>query len=117
MPTKINWKAASATDIKSYKSQLYCILNNICIPENASRCKDICCTIHEFHDKIVKACLEASAANIPHMGKCYRKVIPGCNESVAHIRQQAIFWHQLWKCNNCPTNGVLADIRCSTQAK
>lgn len=119
---KIKWNEASVTDISKYKSHLDGILNNICIPEQAVNCQDVFCHKHcpdlqEFHDNIVDACLVASATNIPQAGKGYKKVIPGWKDNVAQIRRQAIFWHKLWKCNNCPMNGAIADIRRYTRTK
>lgn len=119
---KIKWKEASVSDINKYKAHLDDLLSNIYISEDVVGCQDIFCSEHrlqiqEFHDNILKACLEAGDTNIPHTGKGYKKVIPGWNDNVAEIRQQAIFWHQLWKCNNCPTQGVLADVRKYTRAK
>ena len=46
-----------------------------------------------------------------------KKVIPGWNDYVEYHRKEAIFWHYIWKCNNSPRVGTIADIRNSTRAK
>ena len=44
-------------------------------------------------------------------------MIPGWNERVRSLRDNAIFWNNLWKDAGCPALGSVADIRKKTKSK
>ena len=73
--------------------------------------------IQEFHDSIVEACLQAGYQHIPYSSTHNNKVIPGWNDYVEPYRKQALLWHKIWKSNNSPRTGIIADIRNKTRLK
>ena len=85
-------------------------------------CKNYMCDNHHeylqsFHDFIVKACLTASRC-IPNTHKKYsKKRIPGWKTFVEPFKNDAIFWHTLWKQIGSPTSGVVFDVRKRTRYK
>ena len=79
------------------------------------------CDVHAtdincFCQSIINACLESSKLTIPCKAKSQKRTVPGWNECIEEHRQRALFWHSLWRENNCPHEGSLADIRRSTRA-
>ncbi len=120
---KPRWSDASLENIQEYQHCLDAQLSPDLIPWEAINCVDYFCEKHgseiqTFHDNIIHACLDASTMTIPKSkirdhGKC----VPGWNEHVCELRKQAIFWHRIWKDNNSPREGLLADIRRTTRSK
>ena len=46
-----------------------------------------------------------------------RQHTPGWNDYVKPFKDKAYLWHYIWKCNNSPKSGYVADIRRSTRAR
>ena len=114
------WSAASADDIGTYRDTLNILLDEVHVPLNALNCTDAHCLTHAedialFHDSIVDACLLAANASLPE--RRTRRIIPGWNDEVRGVREQALLWHDIWKCNGCPRDGLLADLRRRTRAQ
>lgn len=118
---KMRWDKATAADIDRYQALLDNFLRQIDIPVDALACRDLQCNGHieemeSFHDSIVNACLMASREAIPTHNTGQPKGRAGWNNEVNEHKQRAIFWHNLWKENGKPRNGVVADIRRRTRA-
>ena len=114
------WQMATSDQINEYKSKLDYNLNNVSVPYSAEGCKLDNCNIHQsnidvFHNDIINACINASD-HIPS-SKCKAKysVIPGWNDTVKPYKDRALFWHYMWKENEKPKTGVIADIRRKTR--
>ena len=60
--------------------------------------------------------MNASVQAIPQSSSS-SKSVPGWNDIVEEHRERALFWHQLWKDNNSPREGLIADIRQKTHVK
>lgn len=119
-----SWSSASLENIRDYQISLDSILESIIIPWEAFTCQNYFCTKHcsaieTFHNDVINACINASSSTIPHAGSAspVKKGIPGWNEKVKELRDQAIFWHNIWKDNNSPREGILADIRRRTRSR
>jgi hypothetical protein len=83
-------------------------------------CNDHKAEIDYVHDALVKACVNADLECLPvqcQPAEPQNRVIPGWNDHVREAREQAIFWHSLWKNAGSPCNGVVADIRRTTRAR
>ena len=76
------------------------------------------CYKHFMIRCMVNACLLADNC-IPSKSnkKSSKKCIPGWNEHVIPLKEQAIFWHNMWQDNGRPRYGHIADIRRSTRAQ
>ncbi len=121
--TKLNWNSASPEDLLKYAAAIDAKLDSIVMPWEALHCTDHFCSIHDhqierFHNDIIGVCLDASRQSIPMCGQKQKsRGMPGWNDHVEEKRQRAIFWHNLWKENNSPREGILADIRRNTRAE
>ena len=116
----LQWHKVSEYNIACYKDRLDHFLKSLHVPWCAIHCNDYLCKIHDtqlqlFHDAIIDSCIKASNDSIPRNKKVHS--IPGWNETVEPYKQDAIFWHKLWKDNGSPCNGVLSDIRRRTRLK
>ena len=116
------WHNATEENISQYAISLQKGLENIYVPWSAIHCCDLFCDKHQheierYHDDIISACLRASCTSIPHSNTQKPKIVPGWNDIVEPIRQQALFWHSIWKQNNSPRVGIIAEIRKRTRAK
>lgn len=118
----LDWGRVSKNDIILYQEKLDEYLVNINIPPDLVGCHALTCTNHNdsieylFHE-ITQACLNASIEHVPMKANHPVRVIPGWNEIVREHKQKAIFWHNLWKSNGSPRNGVIADIRRRTRSQ
>ena len=120
---KIMWDKANAENIELYKKELDNALSRIEIPTECLECYDPFCCDHGnqlevFCSLIIDACMTASVKALPSSSTNRGnkpKVIPGWNENVKSYRDNALFWHHIWKANDCPSNGIIADIRHNTR--
>lgn len=117
-----NWKNASNNDIHKYQCSLDTCLSMIDIHSYCLQCNDLLCTntdhvncIQALHDEIISAIIKASE-DIPETGK-QSKTIPGWNDHVKPLQKTALFWHDIWKENNSPKEGHVADIMRMTRLK
>ena len=117
---EIMWTNASDADLLRYKERLDASLDALFVPWSSIVCRDFTCIncsadIVKFHDDIVNACIRAADDTLPKRGR--RRAIPGWNDHVKAVREQALFWHSLWKANGCPRNGHIFEIRKSTRMR
>ena len=117
---KLMWSSATEIDLQNYKCNLNVALLKCHLPVDALYCNDHFCVEHGndlqmFHDAIINSCLSASKC-IPH-SKHKKSGIPGWTEFVGTYREKALFWHKLWKENDCPRSGFISDIRRKTRAQ
>ena len=118
--TDIDWENTTASNIIDYKQCLNDFLNayetnsfnEIC------SCNDYFCCSHNNYalnslDYVVDSMVAAARLTLPN--KIYKsskmKCIPGWNQYVRKFKESAIFWHGVWKSADCPTDGVLWEIR------
>ena len=121
--SKSQWFRSSSVDKNYYKFCLDSSLSKLGLPINAICCSVYGCSninhqeeIQQFHDDIYSSCVNASVQAIPQSSSS-SKSVPGWNDIVEEHRERALFWHQLWKDNNSPREGLIADIRQKTHAK
>ena len=116
---KFDWSKTTTKDVSyflnSLKSSLPAItddLLNCCNPKCISHYSSLDLLCHHSLSCILscaKQCLP-----LKRSGRC---VIPGWNERVRSLRDNAIFWNNLWKDAGCPALGSVADIRKKTKSK
>lgn len=119
---KISWHNANANHLLQYKNSLDNLLGAIEVPVdlmcNNLHCRNHSRSINELYVRIIQACIEAGQRHLPKTkGSARVNCIPGWNEAVADDKQRAIFWHNLWKSNGSPREGVVADVRRRTRAQ
>ena len=122
MFTSVKWDKANIEDLNVYKSNLDRNLANIVIPWDAVHCNDFFCCKHssdiqKFHDDLISICIQSSSNCIPSTKYRNRTSVPGWNDYVKEHRDNAIFWHNIWKQNGSPKVGTVADIRKLTRKK
>ena len=124
---KLKWHEASHENLINYKEYINNMLENIALPKDVLLCKNVNCKLHtkdieQLHNDIISICLSAALQYIP-VTKCNNStntkshIIPGWNEHVKSVYEQALFWHSMWKQNNCPKSGTLFEIRNMTRRK
>ena len=108
------WSTANRKDIASYQMHMDDCLYNICLPIDCLQCSDLLCmntchrnSIHTLHDNIISAILSASD-EIPETK--ITRIVPGWNEFVKEKRITALFWLNIWRENNSPEMGAIADV-------
>ena len=110
------WHLASTGNLNDYAATLDFHLQQIHVPLTATMCRSCICSlhnvdIHKFYEDIVNSCLHASSCTIPHSRNATHKVVPGWNEHVSVYKEEVLYWHKLWKLNNSPISGDIADMR------
>ena len=112
-----SWARAQGIHVDIYKCVLQSMLNNISIPYSALQCQDVFCRDNEritsldlYAAQLTEACSKSAEATIPLTRPCGESGrIPGWSEFVAPLRNQSIFWHNIWSESGKPHNGVVAD--------
>ena len=74
-------------------------------------CDDQYCSVHkdeivDLYKSVVNACIIASD-HIPTTSPSTAKVMPGWNDGVKYLRDEALSWHHFWKINSRPRAGYL----------
>ena len=115
------WHKASDEDLMKYKQILDSKLQNPDTPGIC--CRDMQCSdlthrkdIDALSSDIVNICLEAADISIPGKDQHKCSVVPGWSKQVEGLRQDALFWHSMWKQCNSPQQGPVADIRRRTRS-
>ena len=119
---KPNWHKANELDKIKYKQLLDQYLANISLPVEVTQCRNILCEDHfneinNFYNEVTGAMIKACNDCIPSTKPNICKVVPGWNEYVDKYYKTALFWHKLWKENDCPENGLITDLRRATRSQ
>ncbi len=70
-----------------------------------------------MHKHIILALLDASNNSIPIFKPLVSKVMPGWNEYVDQYFQSSLLWHNIWKANGQPREGIIAVLRRKTRSE
>ena len=117
------WHRASADNIDCYQRSLDALLSRITEPRVALQCTDRWCTRHHddleaYHRALVDACISAGKQCIPHTSEHPTgSRVPGWSTHIRPLKEDAHFWHALWKSCGRPATGVVASIRRATRAR
>ena len=119
--SKVLWSKASDNDIQNYQYLIDRSLIKTDIPWNAFCCSGRNCSDHaqeleNFYNNIIELCLSSSDRAIPCSQK-RQNVIVGGSELVEPARNECMSWHNLWKANGSPRNGIVYNIKVKTRAK
>jgi len=120
---KTAWHKANAEHIFNYRCTLQ-NLQSVVLPVDALLCRDVfCCDIEhrallsKYANDITNACLSAAEVHIPMASnRQYTGIVPGWKDEVESVRQNSIFWHNLWVDCGHPHSVVVADIMRRTRA-
>ena len=120
-----SWFRAKSVHIDHYKSVLQSVLNKIVIPHDLCLCHDVhCCkadhvaSLDEYVAQLTDACLKSAEVAIHFTRPSgYNGCIPGWSEVVAPLRDQSLFWHNLWSDCGRPHQGLVADIMRKIRAR
>ena len=124
-PPKPVWKKAEQADIDSYKFDLEHILSEVIIPDCVT-CANVCCVCTDHIDQIDNYALQimesiSSAVdnNIPFSNPNPKKALPmpGWSDYVKPFKDDAFFWHSIWKSAGRPQNCQLHTVMKSTRNK
>ena len=89
------------------------------VPSDVPNCCQPKCAEHlTVLDSIcsdILQCIEASALNSLPKTKAKSSRVIGWNDSVAHLKDKANFWHKVWQDSGYPSSGVLHAIKTSTK--
>jgi len=104
---KLLWDKATTSQLLKYQNNLDQLLCKCDIPDHVLQCDDVFCNVHphfiqEYHENIVKACLQASSCIPSSKSGVHTKGRPGWTEFVSKNKEKAVFWHKLWKDNGSP---------------
>ena len=119
------WHKANNTQIYAYRSLLQAELRNIVVPYEVLLCNDVMChsalhttMLSHYADQITQACLTSAKATVPVTKPCGESGrIPDWCEFVAPLKNQSLFWHNIWIDCGKPHSGVVADIMHKTRSR
>ena len=92
------------------------------IPWEAFTCKNLSCKKHSeaiimFCNELINVHIKDCLTNIPVKVNGKKNIIPGWKEEVSVIKETAMFWHDMWRMNGSPYQGIVADTRRKTRSK
>ena len=112
---KKSWCKATNHDIRKYKDNLDEQLDNIVLCDSVVYCKDHTCTKHrenlcKIYSSVIDSCV-TSSQHIPN-NSSYKssKVMPGWNDQVQQLKEEALSWHAYWKAHGRPKSGYVAEM-------
>ena len=113
--SKTAWHKASDAQLTDYRSSLSSCLHSISVPADALTCQNVSCcdvmhrvALNKFASDITSACLRAADMCIPKTSsRGSSGVVPGWTAEVEPVRQDSIFWHNMWVQCGRPRNGIL----------
>ena len=78
-------------------------------------CKDHTCTKHrdnlcEIYSSVIDSCVTFCQHKPTNSSYRPSKVMPGWNDQVQQLKEQALSWHAYWKAHGCPTSGYIAEM-------
>ena len=110
-----SWCKATNHDIRKYKDNLDEQLDNIVLCDSVVYCKDHTCTKHrenlcKIYSSVIDSCV-TSSQHIPN-NSSYKSsnVMPGWNDQVQQLKEEALSWHAYWKAHGRPTSGYVAEM-------
>jgi len=116
----LNWRW-DKSDLSTYYEESRCCLNNIAVPECTRCIGHMCCdyshhvSIDHYYRDIVKAIHMAASktvVRIPH-----KSLKPFWNEELDKLKQDSIFWYNVWVSAGKPHQGTLRSISISCKLK
>jgi hypothetical protein len=116
--SKVSWNSVNEDHIYRYELEMHKLLSDIRIP-NACTCTDGKCKdrnhiveLDTLCNDIINACV-ISGQVFP---KCKKKrKLPYWGQNVKPYKDDALFWHNLWKECDKPSNGILYDLMRKTK--
>lgn len=116
------WDKATSDQIRKYEDKVSSLLDKVHIPLEAINCPDRHCKDHKKHvdafmNGIFDAVQSASKCSIPQSKSGGSKPVPGWNDHVRALRDESLFWHEIWHQCGEPHVGVVAQLHRSTRAK
>ena len=102
--SRANWRKADDEDLDDFYETAHMRLSDIRVPESIN-CQDVLCKdVNHSHDRdlfvieILESLTETSLECIPLTKQKPVKVqqLPGWNETVLPLRNEALFWHAIW---------------------
>ena len=112
---KVAWYKANMRDVCCYKERLDHELDKIIIDDECVQCRDVSCTKHQsdietIYKGVIDACIIASQC-LPKTAKVNNRQLAGWSELCTEKRKLAMYWHSVWKENDRPQHGYIADMR------
>ena len=113
----IDWSKVTAVDVERYyQSILDCLPH---VSPDLTECCTTSCTAHfsaidSVCDQFLSILSSSANLHLPKRGQC-RKVVPGWNDLVKSFKDSAAFWNKLWVEADCPSTGIMSDLRKCTK--
>ena len=119
----VAWHKVNCDYINEYRNTIDVALDSLDVNYDSLSCDNILCSDSSHHvainnlcTKLIDVCLEAGDKCFPKTSPP-RKHIPRWNSDVKPLRDDAIFWHHVWKDAGSPPVGALADVMRNTRAQ
>lgn len=113
-PVKLSWDTASPEAIAAYQSMLSELLQGLSVPSELLSCINPKCDLHSdaitrYCDGVISCLVEAGSRCVP---KCKPpgKHVVGWNDLVRPLREDSIFWHNIWKECGSPKVGWVTQV-------
>ena len=126
---KLAWYKASFRDTNNYKRCLDALLQSKFndVTTTVLSCRNLQChnpthiaQLTALYSYMIDSCLKASWETIPCSGRSKstnKRAIPGFSEFCKPRRDNALYWHQLWKTQGRPVHGYYAQMRKISRAE
>ncbi len=120
---KIIWKKATPTQLQAYRDDTEVKLGNINVPLHMSQCRNAKCKSEQhvkelllLYSEIIDVLADSGTDNIPSGKNRDYKHIPGWNDVIKDVHNQARDAFKLWCVNNKPRQGPIYELMRKTRA-
>ena len=117
----ILWHKVNDLHIMEYRNRIDTALSSLS-PQTVQNCENLNCSdpnhcrqIDSWCVKLINLCIQAGQC-FPNSWNYKRtKQFPGWNEEVRPLREECIFWHNLWKENGRPNTGIIFENKMASK--
>ena len=119
----ISWHKVNSDHIAEYKNHMDSALDIIELDQGSISCNDPLCSDASHSTSINLLCSKIIDILLESGNKCFpnvtppRQRIPRWNSDIKPLRDDALFWHHIWRDAGSPPTGALAGIMRNTRAK
>ena len=119
------WHKADDRHIECYQDYIDRLSLAVPLPIEALHCRSPQCVTHDvvlrqLYKSLVNMCIAAGRECIPHSSPSMttdRRPLPLWSTHVKPLKEDAMFWHAVWKSCGSPPTGEVALVRRFTRAK
>ena len=123
-PKSVAWHKVESDQINEYKTVMDELIDAAGLKNDILKCTDLMCNdsnhqsaINNLCSDIIEICLNSGEQCFPMTAPPKQNQVPKWNSDIKFLREDALFWHSVWRDVGRPPTGALAMVMRHTRAK